>query len=61
MGIASIGDRVYNARIVIKRDGKIRITNVAKRDTVNQHGDTWKRVNSRNLARRLNTGNIVIK
>ena len=52
---------VYNVRLVLGQDNRFKVTHAERRLGVNQHSNLWRPVNSRNLARRLNRGVLIIK
>lgn len=54
-------EKRYFAEIYQSSDGKVRFGLTKQLIDVNQHKRAWKRVNSRQIARAVNRGKIVIK
>ena len=46
---------------LLETNGQFKVNLAKKLIPLNQHKNTWKRVNARNVARELNVGKLVIK
>ena len=53
--------KTYWAQFNLLPDGKIKITRASKLIGLNQHKNTWRITDTRNLARKINRSELIIK
>lgn len=59
--MANLKNKTYWAEINFQADGRVKIAKAKKLTGVNQYKQTWKNTDSRNLGRKLNRAEYLIK